>query len=291
MTIGYQPTTFYTYLFLAEEEGYFRDAGIDPEFIRIPSANRMFQAFLSGQLNMTGLTATEILLRGYEAEPGSFVSPLMVEINSEHVSDWVIVKNDSPVQSIADLKGRTVGTHPGTAVAGILKRLLEVNGVDPQTVTNQELNPDIQVDAVLSGAVDAIICLEPTGTTLLQSGKCRALLPNPFGVVVKEFPAAFAAVDGQFLAANPDIAKRLFEVIEKSIKRYRELIKTDRTRIDRLVSEKLGVDPKIAASLSPVVYRLPDEWNDKAFAAAMQFYVENGVLKEPLSVTAIRWKE
>jgi len=291
MTIGYQPTIFYTYLFLAEEEGLFRKAGIEPEFIRIPSANKMFQAFLAGQLNMTGLTATEILLRGYEASPGSFVSPVMVEMNAEHVSDWVIVRKNSPIQSIQDLKGKRVGSHPGTAVAGILKRLLEVNGVDAQSVTVQELNPDLQVDAVLGGAVDAIICLEPTGTTLIQSGECRVLFKHPFGVVVETFPASYAALDREFVRANPQAAKRLFGVIGQSVKRYRELVQSDRARIDRLVVEKLGVAPEIASALSPVVYRLPNEWDGEAFSAAIKFYVANGVLKNPIKMDVIRWGE
>lgn len=288
VTIGYQPTTFYTYLFLAEEEGYFREAGIQPELIRIPSANTMFQSFLAGQLNMAGLAATEILLRGYETNPGGFVCPLMVELNGENVSDWMIVRKDSPIQSVQELKGKKIGSHPGTAVQGILKRLLEKNGVEPQSVTIQELKPDVQVDAVLSGAVDAIICLEPTGTTLIKSGECRVLYKNPFGVVVPAFPASYATLDREFIRANPDAAKRLVGAIEKSVKRYRELIKSDRPRIDRLVAQKLGITPEIASALSPVVYRLPDEWDGQAFSAAIEFYVANGVLKAPIKMDVLR---
>lgn len=290
IAIGYQPTTFYTYLFLAEEAGYFREAGIQPEFVKIPSANKMFQAFLAGQLQMTGLTATETLLRGMETIPNGFVSPLMVEINGQEVSDWILVPKDSPIKAITDLAGKKIGTHPGTAVSGILKEVLEKNGVDPKNVTIQELTPDIQVDSVLSGAVDAIICLEPTGTTLIQAG-CRVLMKHPFGSVTDAFPASYAALDQKFIREHPEAAEQLVAVIKKSVMRYRELIKADRPKIDRLVVEKLGVAPEIASALSPAVYRLPDEWNDESFAAAIKFYVSNGVLKAPITLDALRWKK
>jgi len=214
----------------------------------------------------------------------------MVEINGQEVSDWIIVPKDSSIKAITDLGGKKIGTHPGTAVSGILKRVLETNGVDPKSVTIQELNPDIQVDSVMSGAVDAIICLEPTGTTLIQNG-CRVLMKHPFGAVTEAFPASFAALDKKFRDDHPEAARRLVDVIRKSVARYRELAKTDRAKLDRLVVSKLGVPAEIASALSPVVYRLPDEWDAGAFAAAIQFYVTNGAIKSPISIDTLRWKE
>jgi NitT/TauT family transport system substrate-binding protein len=286
--IGYQPTVFYSYLFLAEEKGMFQDAKLNVEFTKIPSANKMFQAYLAGQLDMTGLTATEIMLRGWDKIPNSFVCPVMVELNDTAVVDRIIVKKDSPIQSIADLKGKTVGSHPGTTVPNILKAVLTKNNVNPDDVKIQKLKPNLQVDSLLSGAVDAIICLEPTGSTLLASGECRVLYDNPFGLVSKNFPGSLAVLSKEFIQKNPDGAKRLIEVINKSVALYNEMVAQESSELDDILIQKLGMDKKVFNILNDVIYRLPSEWNKDDFDIVLNYYVDMGFIKTPIELEALK---
>ncbi|MBC8432389.1 ABC transporter substrate-binding protein [Desulfobacula sp.] len=284
ISIGYQPTVFYSYLFLAEQKGMFKDAALDVEFIKIPSANKMFQAYLAGQLNMTGLTATEIMFRGYEKVPGTFSCPLMVEINDVDVFDRVIVLKDSPIKTITDLKGKKIGSHPGTTVPNIMKALLRSHGVDPEETEIQKLKPNLQVDALLSGAVDAIICLEPSGSTLLASGKSRVLYEHPFGIIEKNFPASFTVLSKEFSDKHPEAAKRLVDVIRKSVKLYRQEAEKDKKAVDKIIVDKFGLDPKVAELINVVTYRLPEEWNQQSFDAVVDFYVKAGILSKPVKM-------
>lgn len=288
--IGYQPTVFYTYLFLAEELGLFQNAGLDVELIRLPSANKMFQAFLAGQLDMTGLTATEIMLRGYEKDPGSFVCPLMVELNDKNIADRIIVLKDSPIMTITGLQGKKIGSHPGTTVPNILKSLLTKHGVKPESVEIQTLKPNLQFDAVLNKAVDAIICLEPTGTQLLKSGECRVLYDHPFGVIEDQFPASYAVLGKEFVKKHPEAAIKLMSVIDKAVKEYRKQMRKDRSIIDGIVSKKLGIDQDFLKSIYPVVYKLTDEWDEEAFKRINSFYKEMGVLTENISLDQIKYQ-
>jgi len=72
----------------------------------------------------------------------------------------VVVKADSPIKSIADLKGKKVGWQGVTSAAGYVYpgALLKKNGVDPQTdvTPTQFQGHDKAVIALLNGQVDAI---------------------------------------------------------------------------------------------------------------------------------------
>ena len=286
--IGYQPTAFYSYLFVAEDEGMFKAAGLEPEMTRIPSANKMFQAYLAGQLDMTGLTATEIMLRGYEKDPGTFTCPLMVEVNGHDIFDKIYVLNDSPVKAVKDLAGKKIGSHPGTTVPNIIKALLRKHGVDPDKAEIQTLKPNLQVDSLLSGAVDALVCFEPSGAMLMASGKCRVLYEHPFDAVEEDFPGSFTVLSKEFQRAHPEAAAGLSDVIRKSVTRYRELAKTNKAALDRILVEKFGLAPEIAERIPVVTYRLPTEWDAAAFANVATFYVNIDVLSKPLTPDAIR---
>lgn len=286
--IGYQPIIFYAYLFLGEKEGIFRDAGLDVEMIKIASANEMFQAFLAGQLDATGLTATEIMCRAYEKQPGSFFCPLLVELNGESVHDNVYVLNASTISDVKGLAGKKIGSHPGTTVPNIMKTLLTKEGVGLDAVTIQELKPELQVDALLSGAVDALICFEPSGARVSASGKARILYPHPFGVVEANFPASYTVIAKEFRGRDAKACQALVQAIGKCVSRYRELARSDKATIDRLLVDKLGLDVATAAKIAPVTYRLPEEWDPKAFSNVVSFYVRMGVLSKPLRLEDIR---
>lgn len=282
--IGYQPTVFYSYLFLAEELGLFEEAGFDAELVRIPSANEMFQAFLSGQLDMTGLTATEVLLRGHERSPDSFYLPLMVELGPDHVADRILVLETSPITSIQDLAGKRIGSHPGTTVPNIMRAVLAHHGIAPEQVEIQTLKPDLQVEALLSGAVDAIICLEPCGTELLVTGRVRELMSHPFGVVLQDFPASFAALSSEFVHRDAGAAERLIEVIESSVRAYRERAASNPESLAGISEKYLDTRPEVARRLSPVVYRLPSEWQESNLSAVVGFYVDVEIITSPIDL-------
>ena len=237
---------------------------------------------------MAGLAATEVMLRAYEEDPGTFVCPLMVEVNDTDVTDWLLVLNESPVKTVADLKGKTVGSHPGTAVPNVMKAALRANGVDPASVKIEPKSPETQAESLLSGAVDALICLEPTGTRLQLTGKCRVLMRHPFGAVERAFPASYAVLSKTFVKKHPAASKRLLAVITEAVNAYRKQGASDRAVLDGLVSERLDLEPEVAARSSLVTYRLPDEWDEDIFKRTIKFYTDLGILSKPITIADIK---
>jgi NitT/TauT family transport system substrate-binding protein len=74
--------------------------------------------------------------------------------NSVGSLNSVVVRPDSPVIGLADLRGKPVSTSVGSAAHGLLVQALKPNGLDPKTdVSVQNQDPAVGASALASGAV------------------------------------------------------------------------------------------------------------------------------------------
>ena len=124
----------------------------------------------------------------------------LVAIDEPSTAAWLVVKDDSPIHSVADLKGKSVATIKATFPHRFLLAVLAANGLTPDDIqfTNLSL-PDSEV-ALDAGQIDAAVTLGPNAPRLLARGY-RAIasttdLPAAAGISV------FAATN-PFLAAHP----------------------------------------------------------------------------------------
>ena len=66
--------------------------------------------------------------------PGRVRVVLHSKMTDDQPFDGLLVKKDSPVQSLADLKGRKVGVFPGTTALNLMKAFLKKKGIEPEGV-------------------------------------------------------------------------------------------------------------------------------------------------------------
>lgn len=89
----------------------------------------------------------------------------------DNPSTHIIVRADSPIQSIADLKGRAVATPTLGAIIHVsLLHALKKNGVDPASIRAVEVPFPNMGDQLKAGNVDAIEALDPFAGQLLAAG-------------------------------------------------------------------------------------------------------------------------
>jgi sulfonate transport system substrate-binding protein len=90
----------------------------------------------------------------------------------------VLVRKDSPLHNVADLRGKKIGLNKGSNVHYFLIKLLEANGLTLNDVSVQYLNPADGRAAFDSGAIDAWAIWDPysaiaeveTGARILHDG-------------------------------------------------------------------------------------------------------------------------
>lgn len=143
-------------IILAQEKGFFTQSGVNVTFEPFKSAQDRDAAFESGALD--GIICDEIAICLYQN------AGYDIKITGITDGDFMLVANPkSGINSVADLKGKSVAISEKTAIEFTLDMILANNQMEPGDV------------------VKTMIPAVPTRLEMLQNDKVdAALLPEPF---------------------------------------------------------------------------------------------------------------
>jgi NitT/TauT family transport system substrate-binding protein len=152
--VGYWPIAAGLPFYAAVELGYFKDAGVNVEVIRLAGAQQIMEGMLADRVDgCANGTGSGNIAVGELAAPGSFKIFCSNPSNAKNVLDQVIVPINSTVKVMADLKGKKVGSGPGIQNVTLAKTILERGGATGATVT--ELPIGQHIAALAAGQLDA----------------------------------------------------------------------------------------------------------------------------------------
>ena len=173
--LGVLKLTSSAVLFLGAEKGYFKEFGVEPEFVFFEAAQPIAVALASGDLEAgaTGLTAGL-----YNIVAGGVKIWIVADKGREwpdHNLTALLVRKDlydAGARTLRDLKGRTIGvTQIGSTFHYNVGRLLEREGMAPgdvEIVALQSLGA--VADALQAKRLDAAATAEPFVSRLESSG-------------------------------------------------------------------------------------------------------------------------
>jgi len=177
------------------------------EWVQFQGTAPMTQALAAGALDC----ATQGVL---SLAQGVVSGNLKAYIVAQHVyekpggfSVYWAVKDDSPIKTIADLKGKTMAINVlGSGIYGPMALLLQQNGVDPQKdIKLVELGFSLSEDAVRSGRVDAAPMNQPFAARAEAKGGLRKLFS--LSEQQKNIVHILDACRADFVDKNPELAK------------------------------------------------------------------------------------
>jgi ABC-type nitrate/sulfonate/bicarbonate transport system substrate-binding protein len=147
------------------------------EFIQFQGTAPMVQAMVAGSLDYS--TQAPLSLAN-----GALQGGLQAYIIAQHVGErpgsfsvyWA-VKEDSPIKTIADMKGKSVGINVfGSGIYGPMALLLKRNGVDAEKdIKLVETGFPASEDAIRSGRVDVGVLNQPFAARAEAKGGLRKL--------------------------------------------------------------------------------------------------------------------
>ena len=138
-------------IIIAEEKGYFKDAGLDVEVIAPADPADPPKLVAAGRAELAISYQPQLHLQVAEGLPLVRVGTLVAT-----PLNCLLVLADGPVKSIADLRGGKVGFSVAGVEEALLKNILERNGVGLDEIDLVNVNWSLS-PSLMSGQVDAVI--------------------------------------------------------------------------------------------------------------------------------------
>jgi NitT/TauT family transport system substrate-binding protein len=203
---------------IAKEAGIFPKHGIDADIILLTGSPRLLQTLIAGDIDYAlGGTSSVLRARFRGADP------VIVAGTSNFTGQRVLIRPDSPLQRLQDLKGKTVGvTQYGSQGDTFLRDALKKNGLKPDAdVGILQMGGTPQVaSALVAGKVDAAVSGE-SSLLLIHQGKAK-MLP---GGSAKEMKIAGVGatlnVTRRFLARDREGVMRFLRAYVEGIHYFR----------------------------------------------------------------------
>jgi len=291
--IGFWPVASGLPLFLAVKKGLFKEVGLDVEAVKFASPNQVVEALIAGRLQGTGNgMATGVLAIAELASPNLFKIITSNPSNVKNVLDQVIVAKNSPIKSIADLKGKKFATGPGAQNKAIAEGILAKNGIQNPQILQLEVRQ--HVGAIESGQIDAAYTLEPTGTVGSLKGLTR-VLEN--GVVSKyilgdanaPWFGGCATLSTKFIAEYPQTTKTFIQAYRKAVLSVRNNPNEARQYMEGYTA----IEGELTKKVPLAAYTMFDEFKPsdiKYFQAFLDFLQQKGVLSKTLQASSLIYK-
>lgn len=146
----------------------------------------------------------------------------------------ILISQDSPIRSIADLKGKKVAVTKGTARHYTLVKALESAGLQPEDIKPVYLLPADARAAFEQGKVDASVVVDPLYGVQERTGKVRVLVNGE--AVAKQ--RGFYLATRTFAELHPDVIQALIE----QQKQESEWAKNHLSDVAKLLSEDTKID-------------------------------------------------
>lgn len=138
-------------IYVALEKGYFKEAGIDLEVVAPADPNDPPKLVAAGKADLAISYQPQLHIQVDEGLPLSRIATLVATpLNT------LLVLDDGPIATLADLKGRTIGFSVGGFEDALLRAMLEPHGIRMEDVTLVNVNFSLS-PSLLSGQVDAVI--------------------------------------------------------------------------------------------------------------------------------------
>ncbi|MBW1848379.1 MAG: ABC transporter substrate-binding protein [Deltaproteobacteria bacterium] len=287
--IGHLRITMSLPTYVALEKGFFADQGLKVELVPFNSGTTVIDALVAGRIDANcGSSVTGHWFAAQNAPDRFKVFLLFGSTDNKGDKTFVVVvRKDSSIKDLKDLKDKKIGTFPG-ATSVSLARLAVGTQTDPKGVIFTEIPPPNLVPALASRQIDAFFSPEPFGMIAASKGLGKYLMKSPLTLLNLEngVPGGAFSFNAKFLKERPKAAKKVKIAIEKALDYIRENDKEVRP----ILAKHTGLP-------EPVAMRLPfDEWikmkefNKNAGQEYFDILYEDGAYKQKVDTTKLYYE-
>jgi NitT/TauT family transport system substrate-binding protein len=253
VTVGGKAFLQYAPLTIAEQLGFFRDAGLTPEIVDLPGGSKALEALVGGSADITAGAFDHLIQM--QAKNQQIVG---VVLFGRHPTFALAVRTEKAgaYHDPKDLRGMRVGvTALGSQTQFMVEYLAIQAGLAPSEISFVSVGSGTgAIAAIRNGAVDAVVTGEPALATLTSTGEAKIVADTrtneeTIKVYGGLYPSGTVYARSDFISQNP----RTIQAFALAI--VRSLIWIDR------------------ASAEDIAGVLPEEWakpNRELFLASIR---------------------
>ena len=148
-------------IYVAEARGYFKDEGLDVRLRECASGRECYQWLAAGEVDVA--TAAELLVATGSTARRDLAIIATISASSYQIK--LVARRSAQIAEPLQLRGKRIGTVPGSSAEYFLDNWLVFNDIDPAAVTVVGLAPDKLVAALEGRGVDAVAIWEPLASS------------------------------------------------------------------------------------------------------------------------------
>ena len=206
---------FYAPQYIAIEEGYFAEEGLDLTLVTGFGADKTMTAVLSGEADI-GFMGAEASVYAYQE--GANDPVVNFAQLTQRAGNFLVAREEMPAFIWGDLKGsKVLGGRKGGMPEMVFEYILKENGIDPE----KDLEIDQSIDfgstaAAFSGGLgDFSVEFEPSATALEKEGAGSVVAS--LGVDSGYVPYTSYSAKTSFMNENPEIIRKFTNALQKGM--------------------------------------------------------------------------
>lgn len=252
---------------IAQEEGFFEDAGIEiDEIISGQGGGTTLRNMMASDLPY-GEVATSAAL----AAKRSGIDIVIVNSASNHIGEIALVANpNSDIKTVADLEGKKAGyTNPKSTSELLLRLALKAAGMTGKVELVATGGFGAGLTALDTNGIDAAPLIDPILT--LEPERYRPIFA--FGDLIPELSWLVGVTTKQFAEENPELLRKLIAVRRRAV----DFIYENPEEAMRIYAKVWNQDPANVATYFPKYFDYNGEWSRGDFDQAALAKMSDGL--------------
>ena len=284
--IGYLPSDHDAALFVADQQGLYKEKNISVELVQFNNGGDLMTAMASGDVDVGYVGISPVLSSVSAGVPAKVISAAQTE------GSGIVVTDDSNIHVASDLKGKTIAT-PGEASIQhvLLSYYLKQHGLSLDDINESAMKVPSINDALKTNNIPAAITFQPYVSIAEANDNIDELADS--SEILPGHPCCVVVASDDFIKNHEDTAKEIVAIHENATKFINDNIENDTTdEIVKLLPEDIVTDPAVEAdSLEsfPFISGLDD--NYKASVDSFQkLEVDLGIINQTIPHKMLYWE-
>nr|WP_243167842.1 ABC transporter substrate-binding protein [Anaerocolumna cellulosilytica] len=206
---------FYAPQYVAIEQGYFKDEGLDVKLVNGLGADKTMTAVLSGDADI-GFMGPEATVYVYNEGKEDYV--VNFAQLTQRAGNFLVTKDKNETFTWDNVKGKTiVGGRAGGMPQMVLEYILKKNGINPKedlTIV-QNIDFGLTAQAFTAGTGDYTMEFEPGATALEKEGTGKVVAS--LGVESGKVPYTAYAAKKSYIEKNSEVIQKFTNAIQKGL--------------------------------------------------------------------------